>query len=254
MSLSQISATAKIADDVEIGPFTVIGDNVEIGAGTVIKSHVVICANTKIGENNHIYSGAVLGEAPQLYALELEQACLVIGDNNIIRENVTIHCGSSKQDGVTKIGSNNFFMCNSHIGHDCIVEDNVLLVNNAALGGHVVVHSHAIIGAHCGVHQFCKIGSYAMLSHGAMVNKDVLPYLMVMYNQAKVVGLNKVGLRRNGFSDKDLAVLKKAYKMVFRNNQNTAQAIEQLEPLLNESSHVQAFIDGLQSSTRGIAR
>jgi UDP-N-acetylglucosamine acyltransferase len=237
-----ISDQAKIGSNVSIGAFSIIEDNVVIGDGCTIANNVVIKANTRLGCNNTIHTGVVLGGAPQDYSQANVVSQLIIGDNNTLREYVTINRGSSKQDKLTKIGSNNFFMANSHVGHDCIVGDHVTLVNSAVLAGHVTVDSFTIIGAYC------------MISIGALVTKDVLPFLMVTGKKPKVIGLNKVGLMRNGFSKEEIIKLRSAYKLIFKSKFTRDEAIDELEKIVAECKPAQLFIEGLKSTTRGIVR
>ena len=249
-----ISDQAKIGKDVSIGAFSIIEDNVVIGDGCTIANNVVIKENTILGCNNTIHTGVVLGGPPQDYSQANVVSQLIIGDNNTLREYVTINRGSSKQDRLTKIGSNNFFMANSHVGHDCFVGDHVTLVNSAVLAGHVTVDNFTIIGAFCGIHQFCHVGAYCMISIGALVTKDVLPFLMLAGNKPRVVGLNKIGLMRNGFSKEELTKLKNAYKLIFKSKLTHDKALPELEKLVSECKPIQLFIDGLKNATRGIIR
>jgi UDP-N-acetylglucosamine acyltransferase len=249
-----ISSNANIGTNVQIGAYSIIEDNVTVGDNCIIASNVLLKANTRIGKNNKLSSGVIIGETPQDVSQQGVVSAVEIGDDNVIREYVTIHRGSSKQDRLTKIGNNNFFMVYSHVGHDAVIGNKVILTNGAAIGGHAVINDYAIIGAFCTIHQFCQVGAYTMMSRGAMVNKDVLPYLMIAENKPKVFGLNKRGLQRNGFSRDDIRVLSDAYKIIFRENLTTEQAIEQLKLLVGQSTAVQGFINGLEHSTRGIVR
>lgn len=249
-----IDPSAKIANDVVVGPYCVIGPNVEIGSGSELKSHVVVTRNTKIGKNNTFHQFGSIGSDNQDLLKDDKPTYLEIGDNNVFHECVTINRGSIKVNCLTKIGNHNFIMAYAHVGHDSVTGDYVILTNGATLAGHVDVHEHAIIGAYCAIHQYCTVGAYAMVSLGAMVNKDVLPYLMVSGNKPRVAGLNIVGLTRKGFSKQDIQVLQKAYKIIFRQGNTTADAIELLQPLVSESKSVQRFIEGLKASDRGIVR
>lgn len=253
-SKAVIDPSAVIADDVNIGAYTVIGPNVEIGSGSVIGPHVVISCNTKIGKNNKIYQFASIGADNQDLVQDNKPTYLEIGDDNVIHEFVSINRGSTKEDGVTKIGNRNLIMAYAHVGHDSVTGDHVMLANAATLAGHVKVKDYAIIGAFCAVHQFCTVGAYSMVSLGAMVNKDVLPFLMAAGNKPKVSGLNKVGLTRNGFSSEDIKILRQAYKIIFRQSNTTAVALTMLEPLVEQCSAVQQMIDMLSVSKRGIVR
>lgn len=249
-----IDPSAIIADDVNIGAYTIIGPNVEIGSGSTIGPHVVITCNTKIGQNNKIYQFASIGGDNQDLVEDEKPTFLEIGDNNVIHEFVSINRGSSKEKCITKIGNHNLMMAYAHVGHDSCTGDHVMLANAATLAGHVKIHDYAIIGAFCAVHQFCTIGAYSMISLGAMVNKDVLPYLMVAGNKPKVSGLNKVGLSRNGFSTQEIKILQKAYKIIFRQGNTVAAALILLEPLVAQCQAVQQMADMLSTSKRGVIR
>lgn len=253
-STSIIDPTAIIADDVTIGAFTIIGPNVEIASGCRIGPNVVILCNTKIGKNNKIYQFASIGGDNQDLVEDSKPTYLEIGDNNVIHEFVSINRGSTKEHCVTKIGNHNLIMAYSHVGHDSCTGDHVMLANGATLAGHVTIHNNAIIGAFCAVHQFCTIGAYSMVTLGAMVNKDVLPYLMVAGNKTKVSGLNKVGLRRNGFDAKQMKYLETAFKIIFRLGNTKGEALSLLQPLVNDCPAVQRFIDMLAASKRGVVR
>lgn len=249
-----IHQTAKIADDVEIGPWTIIGANAEVGAGTEIGPHVVIKENTKIGRNNKIYQFTSLGEAPQHHDYKNEDTFLEIGDNNIIREFSTINRGTVHGGGTTRVGNDNFIMCYVHIAHDCQVGNNTIFVNNASLAGHVKVQDYAMVGVFVGVHQFCTVGAHSFVSHAAMVAKDVLPYVLVSGNIPTVSGLNVVGLKRRGFASETIRKLRDAYNIIYRRGLTVKQAIEELQNNVVECPEIQLFIDGLQNSTRGVIR
>ncbi len=210
-----VSSKAQIADNVEIGPFCVIGDDVTIGAGTILKSHVVVEGNTVIGENNVIFPFAVIGVAPQDLKFKGEKARVEIGDNNKIREHVTIHLGTQDGAMVTKVGSNCLLMVGVHIAHDCVVGNNVILANNATLAGHVVVGDHVVIGGLSAVHQFARIGSGAMIGGMSGVENDVIPNGLVMGERASLAGLNLVGLKRRGTSREDIHALRNFFKQLF---------------------------------------
>lgn len=249
-----IHPTAKIANDVEIGPWTVIGPNVEIGAGTSVASHVVIKKNTKIGQNNKIHAFSSLGDDPQHKGYKGEATFLEIGDNNIIREFCTMSRGTEEGGGVTRIANGNFFMAYVHIAHDCVVGSETVFVNNSSLAGHVHVGDYATLGGFVGVHQFCSIGAYSFVSRAALVGKDILPYLIVVNNPTSVCGLNKVGLKRHGFTAQTLEHLQQAYKIIFNNKLLVTEAVAELQKMLSTCPEVKLFIDGLQNSERGIVR
>jgi UDP-N-acetylglucosamine acyltransferase len=251
---ADVHPEAIIGENVSIGPWTVIGPKVTIGAGTEIASHVVICGRTTIGRENKIYQFASLGDAPQDLTYSGEDTQLIIGDNNVIREYVTCSRGSTKDDGITEIGNNNYFMMYSHVGHDCKVGDHVVLVNCAALSGHVIVENHANIGAYAAIHQFCRVGAYSFIGRASYVSKDVLPFVMISGQTVSACGLNTVGLKRNGFTSDEVDALRRAYKIIFRRGLTVQQAIVELVEMLPDCDKISALIEGLKSSSRGIVR
>lgn len=253
-SRAHIDSSAKIGDDVEIGPWTLIGPHVEIGSGTQIGSHVVIKGPTKIGKNNKIFQFSSIGEDPQDKKYNGEPTILEVGDNNVFRECCTINRGTVQGGSVTRIGNYNLIMAYVHVAHDCIIGNDIILANNAALSGHVVVHDYAILSGFSAVHQFCHIGSYSFLAGYTPVGKDVLPYVLVSGHEATVCGLNTEGLKRRGFSPETINHLKRAYKIIFRSGLTVLQAQEQLQEMVPECAEVQLFIDALKQSARGIAR
>ncbi len=213
-----ISAKAKIAQNVEVGPYCIIGDNVEIGEGCVLKSNVVIERNTKIGKNNTIFPFAVIGVDPQDLKFQGEESQIIIGDNNKIREHVTIHLGTKDGAMVTKIGNNCLLMVGVHIAHDCVVGDNVILANNATLAGHVEVSNHVVIGGLSAVHQFVRIGEGAMIGGMSGVESDVIPFATVMGERASLAGLNLVGMKRRNISRDEIHNMRGFFKEVFDNS------------------------------------
>lgn len=250
-----IDGSAKIADDVTIGAYTIIGPDVEIGAGCEIGPHVVIKGPSKIGCNNRIFQFATVGEECQDKKFRGERTFLEIGDNNVIRENCTIHRGTVQDQGITRIGSNNLFMVNTHIAHDCVVGDDCIFANNAGLAGHVKVGNGVIVGGNTGVHQFCQIGSYAMMGGASLVLKDIPAFVMVSGNPAQAAGMNFEGMRRRGWSSETITLLKRAYKIVYRQGLTLEVAVQQLEQdILPVCPEVALFIDSLKASTRGITR
>lgn len=249
-----IHPSAKIADNVSIGPWTLIGKDVEIGEGTWIGPHVVINGPCKIGKNNKIFQFSSIGDAPQDLTYAGEDTLLEIGDNNTIREYCMINRGSLKGGGVTRIGNHNFIMGYVHIGHDCHIANHCILVNYAGLAGHVTVNDHAILGAYSAVHQFCNIGHHAFVAKATYVTQDVLPYIIIDGNPPSAHGINAVGLKRRGFSSETIQGLKRAYKVIFRNSLTTKEAIDALNDLQLEFPQVSLFIDALNAAKRGIVR
>ena len=236
-----IDAKAKIHSNVNIGPYTVIGANVEIGENSVIQSHVSIVGNTIIGKENNIYPFVSIGNDPQDLKFEGEQTKLEIGDRNKIREFVTINPGTKGGGGLTKIGNNCLFMVSSHIAHDCMVDDNVVLANNAAIGGHVHLGSNVIIGGNSAVQQFTRIGKLAMIGGMCGVVRDVIPYGLVHGNRSILQGINIIGLRRKNFSNKIIMELNDAYKEIFKNDNLTIN-LENLNLKLKNSELVKDVV------------
>ncbi len=249
-----VSPSARIAEDVEIGPWTYIGDDVEIGPGTVIHSHVVIKGPTTIGSNNKIFQFSSIGEECQDKKYKGEPTRLIIGDNNVIRESCTIHRGTVQDQGETRIGSHNLLMAYVHIAHDCILGDHLIVANNTTLGGHVRVGDYVVLGGGTLVHQFCKIGSYAMSAGGSIVLRDIPAYVMASGQSAQPHGLNVEGLRRRGFSPESIQELKRAYKTVYRQGLSLQEALEQLKEAEKHEPAVALFRESILNSERGIIR
>jgi len=251
---ASIHPTAVIAKDVTIGPWVVIGANVEIGEGTKIASHVVIDRNTKIGSHNSIYPYASIGGDPQDLAYKGEDTFLEIGDHNIFREFVTINRGSTGGHGVTRVGHKNCFLAYSHVAHDCKIGNDILMVNNAAIAGHVTVEDHVILGAFTAVHQFCRVGAFSFLSRATEISKDVPPYMLVRGLPGYPCGLNMVGLRRHGFSNDTIRFLKQAFQILYRRGLKFDEVLKELELLTKTCPEVQLILDLIHNSDRGIAR
>lgn len=249
-----IHSSARIADNVTISPGAVIGAEVEIGEGTWVGPYAVIQGPTVIGKNNKIFQFASVGDEPQSTAYQGEPTSLEIGDNNIIREHCMISRGTIKGGGVTRIGNDNYLMAYSHIGHDCMVGNSIIMVNYSALSGHVTVHDYANIGAYAGIHQFCQVGAYAFIARATYVTKDVLPYLMIAGHTTAACGINTVGLRRRGFSSMTVDQLRRAYKVIFRKGLTVQQAVEELKLLQDDCPEITPMMDALIQSSRGIVR
>lgn len=249
-----IDATARIADDVTIGPWTFIGANVEINSGTIIGPHVTIERDTIIGKNNKIYQFASLGADPQDIGYKGERTYLEIGDHNIIREFSTLNRASTKGDGITRIGNHNFLMNYIHIAHDCIVGNHVIFANNASIAGHVRIDDYAVLGAFTGIHQFCHIGAYSFLGRATKVYQDILPYMSVTGNPGAPKSLNLVGLKRYGFNGSTLSQLKAAYKLFYHRDLKLTEIHEKLTSMSKETPEIQLILDMLNRTSRGIAR
>lgn len=249
-----IHPAAKLAPDVQVGPWTIIGPDVEIDEGTVIASHVVLKGPTKIGKRNRIYQFSSIGEDTPDLKYKGEPTRLVIGDDNVIREGVTIHRGTIQDRSETTIGNHNLLMAYVHVGHDSVIGNHCILVNNAALAGHVYIGDWAILSGFTLVHQFCKIGAHSFAGMGSAIGKDVPAYVMVNGSPAEAKNINVEGLRRRGFTKDDIALLTKAYKIIYRRGLTLDEALAELNPLAVSSPALQTLIDSLNTSTRGIVR
>ncbi|MES2825803.1 MAG: acyl-ACP--UDP-N-acetylglucosamine O-acyltransferase [Pseudomonadota bacterium] len=249
-----IHPNAKLADDVEVGPWTIIGADVEIGAGSVIASHVVIKGPTVIGKHNRILQFSSIGEDTPDLKYKGEPTRLVIGDHNVIREGVTIHRGTVQDRNETTIGNHNLLMAYVHIGHDSVIGNHCILVNNSALAGHVHIGDWAILSGYTLVHQFCKIGEHSFTGMGTAVGKDIPAYIMVNGSPAEAKSINAEGLRRRGFSKEDIATITKAYKLIYRRGLTIDEAIVELEALLPECAPLLPLLESIKNSTRGIVR
>ena len=250
-----IHSNTDIHKDVSIGPYSVIGENVSIGSGTVIGSHVVITGPTTIGPNNKIFHFSSIGEDPQDKKFNKDKnSYLEIGANNTIREYVSINRGTSDGGGKTIIGNNNWIMAYVHIAHDCIIGNNSTFANNTTLAGHVAIQDFVTLGGFTGVHQFCRIGSYSFSAISSVIVKDVPPYILVSGNTAKPSGLNREGLKRNGFDANTINLLKKAYRIIYRESLTLTEALNELMELSVDSKSVNVMHSFISSSERGIVR
>ncbi|SDJ18800.1 acyl-ACP--UDP-N-acetylglucosamine O-acyltransferase [Billgrantia gudaonensis] len=244
---------ARLAEDVEVGPFTVIGPDVEIGPGSRIGPHVVIKGPTVLGARTRIFQFASVGEDCQDKKYAGEPTRLVMGDDNVVRESATLHRGTAQDRGETTIGSRNLFMAYVHVGHDCVIGNDCILANQATLAGHVVVGDFAILGGLAAVHQFCHFGTHAMAGGGSIITKDTPAYVMINGNPAQVHGLNLVGLKRRGFSKEAISALGEAYKLVYRQGLTVEQALLQIRERYR-LAETETFAASIEVSTRGIVR
>jgi len=244
-----IDSNAKISKNVSIGAYSVIGPNVQIGEGTVVQSHVNITGNTVIGVNNKIYPFVSIGNDPQDLKFKGEKNFLEIGDNNSIREYVTINPGTEGGGGKTKVGNNCLFMVSSHIAHDCIVGDHVILANNVPLGGHAHVDDHAIIGGNSAVQQFTRVGKFAMIGGMCGVVRDVIPYGIAHGNRSILQGLNLIGLRRKNFPNKEILSLSEAYKIIFK-NENLTENLSNLSNDLRNNKLVSEVVNFIKKDKK----
>jgi UDP-N-acetylglucosamine acyltransferase len=242
-----------LAEDVSVGPYSVINSDVKIDKGTKIDSHVLIDSWTVIGKNCRIHKGAILGTPPQDLKFGGEKTYLKIGDNTIIREYASLNRGTEWR-GETVIGKNCFIMMYAHIAHDCLIGDHVILANSVNLAGHVEIGDYVIIGGIVPVHQFVKIGSHSIIGGGFRVQKDVCPFMMVAGYPLKTVGLNLVGLKRRGFSEKTIDILRQVYKIIFRLKLNTSEAVQKIQNEIELITEVKEILDFIQKSDRGIIK
>ena len=242
-----VAPGARLAEDVEIGAYSVIGGEVRLGPGVRIGSHVVVEGHTQIGAGSSVHSFAVLGGAPQHAGHQGEPTRLVIGERNLIREHVTMHCGTETGRGVTTVGSDGFFMVGVHVGHDCIVGDHVVMANNATLGGHVMVEDHVIIGGLAAAHQHTRIGRHAFVGGMAGVNHDVIPFGNVWGNHAHLEGLNLVGLKRRGFSREAINTLRAAYRMLFAEEGTFQERLEDTAQAYAGSPEVMEIVEFIRA-------
>ena len=213
---AQVAAEARLADDVEIGPFSVIGPEVTIGAGTVVGPHVVLTGRMTVGARNRFFQFSSIGEIPQDRKYGGEPTTTTIGDDNVFREFVSIHAGTAQDRGDTAVGNGNLFLAYTHVAHDCVVGSFTTFSNNAQIAGHVVIGDWVVLGAYAGVHQFCRVGAHAMVAAGSIVLQDVPPFTTVQGYPAKPHGTNNEGLRRRGFTTADIAAVRRAYKTLYR--------------------------------------
>jgi len=249
-----IDPSAVIAQSVSIGAYSIIGANVEIGENCEIGPHVVISGPTKIGRGNKIYQFSSIGADPQDKKYHGEATLLEIGDNNLIRESVTINRGTVQGGGITKIGSDNWIMAYVHVAHDCILGNDNIIANNASLAGHVVIDDYVILGGFTLISQFNKVGSYAFSAMGSVISRNVPPYVLVSGHMAKPVGVNVEGLRRRQFTSEQIANIRHAYKLVYRSGLRIEEARQKLEKMSKEQAELAIFCDFLDTQQGGIIR
>ncbi len=250
-----IHPKAEIGAGVTIGPYSIIGEGVQIGEDCEIMSHVVIEGITQIGKANRIFPYASLGLPPQDVKYAGEPTRLVVGDQNILREFITLHRGTAEGGAVTSIGSHNLLMAYVHVAHDCTLGDHIIMANGASLAGHVEIQDYAILGAFCGIHQFCRIGTHAYLGSYSVVNQDILPYAKTSAPRPLgVFGANRLGLERQGLGKDDIDDLQTAFRLLSRSKLNTAQALEAIEARGLKSPHVKVLVDFIRTSERGVVK
>jgi len=249
-----VDARAELAEGVTVGPYTIIGPHVKIGAHTSIDAHVVIKGPTEIGQRCTVFPFASIGDIPQDLKYGGGTTKLAIGNDNIFREYVTVNRGTEEGGGVTVIGDHNFFMAYSHIAHDCIINNHVIMANAATLAGHIEIEDHAILGGLVGVHQFAKVGRSAFVGACSAVSQDVPPYGLAVGNRARLFGLNLTGLKRQKFSAEAIKNVKEAYRIIFRAGLTLKDALEQVSQTITDSPEVAHLIEFIRSSKRGVVR
>jgi UDP-N-acetylglucosamine acyltransferase len=249
-----ISPDAQLAEGVEVGPYSIIGDDVKIGKNTIIGPHTVIDNYTHIGEGCNIFQFCSIGAPPQDLKFGGEKTRVIIGNFNTIREFVTIHRATSADIGVTIIGDHNLIMAYVHVAHNCKLGNNIVMVNAAALAGHIHIEDHAIIGGLTGIHQFCRIGAHCIIGGASAVSKDVPPYTVAQGNHAKLFGLNLIGLKRRDFSEKTINAIKNAYRIIFRSDLLLEAALKKAQDEVEDCPEVRHFIQFIKESERGVCR
>ncbi len=258
--MSRIHATAlidpkaELADDVEVGPFSVIGPKVKIDSGTRIGPHVVITGRTTMGKNNRIFQFASMGEEPQDKKYAGEDTELILGDNNNVRELCTFSRGTAQGGGKTIIGNNNWIMACVHIAHDCILGDNIIMANNASLAGHVTVGNFAILSGYTLIHQFCIVGEHSFTSFASHVNQSIPPYVTVSGEKAKAKGVNTEGLKRRGYSPEQVQQVRRAYKVLYRSGLPLEEARQKLQEMAENSEEIRPLVDFLDKTEKGLIR
>jgi len=252
-SRAVIDPSARLAKDVEVGPFSVIGPDVEISEGTWVGSHVVVKGPTRIGRDNKIFQFSSIGEAPQDLKYNGEPTKLIIGDRNQFREYCTVNRGTVGGHGETLIGNDNLFMAYVHIAHDCIIHNDIIFSNATSLAGHVTIEDQAILSGFTLVHQFCNVGAHAFTGMGTALNRDLPPFTMASGNYAKAIGINKEGLKRRGFSPECIRALIQAFKLLLKGRDRDA-GLKAVASLATEFPEVAQFSDFVQKSERGTVR
>jgi UDP-N-acetylglucosamine acyltransferase len=250
-----IHPETELASDVRVGAYSMIGPGVQIDAGTEIGPHVVIDGPTKIGKDCRFFPFASIGQIPQDLKFHGERSELVIGNSNVFREFVTFHRGTEGGGKITEIGHDNFFMAYAHVAHDCKIGSFVIMANAATLAGHVTIEDHCVVGAFTGIHQFCRVGKYGFIGGYSVITKDVLPFSKTVGSRgAHCYGMNTIGLRRKGFDEKKLRILKKAYRLLLQAKLNTRQALEAITKEVPQIEEVAYLTDFIRSSQRGIIK
>ncbi|HKP68921.1 MAG TPA: acyl-ACP--UDP-N-acetylglucosamine O-acyltransferase [Pyrinomonadaceae bacterium] len=249
-----VSPSARIGDSCHIGPFSIVGDEVVLGDRVRLDSHVVIDGDTAVGDDTHIFPFASIGLAPQDLKYAGEKTSTVVGKRNQIREFVTIHRGTSGGGGVTRVGDDNLLMAQAHVAHDCQIGNEVIMANAATLAGHVEIADRSNVGAYSGVHQFCRVGIEAFVGGYSVVVKDAPPFAIIQGNHAKCYGLNKVGMKRRGYSKDTIEKLHRAYHLLLSAKLNTTQALERIKSEITDCKEVDMLVEFYESSKRGVVK
>ena len=249
-----VSDSATLGEDCHIGPFCTVGSEVTLGNGVRLDSHVVVDGRTSIGDETHVFPFASIGLAPQDLKYSGEPTAVEIGKRNHIREFVTIHRGTGGGGGLTKIGDGNLLMAQAHVAHDCHLGSEIIMANAATLAGHVEIADRANIGAYSGVHQFCRVGLEAFVGGYSVVVKDAMPFATIQGNHAKCYGLNRVGMKRRGYSKETIEKLNHAFHLLLSAKLNTSQAVEKIREEITDCKEVDLLVDFIQSSNRGVVK
>ncbi|HMA76045.1 MAG TPA: acyl-ACP--UDP-N-acetylglucosamine O-acyltransferase [Candidatus Krumholzibacteriaceae bacterium] len=251
--MAVVKEGAQLDENVSVGPFSLIEENVRVGKDTKIGSNVLLSGNTEIGRNNEIFHGTSIGTPPQDLKYAGEKSYVKVGDNNTIREYVTINSATEEGES-TVVGNNCLLMAYVHVAHNCILSDNVILANAVNLAGHIKLHEHVIIGGMVPVHQFVSIGAHAFVGGGSRISKDIPPFVKAAGIPPKVNGINSIGLQRRGFTSKQREVIKRAYYILYRNGLNVSQAIDKIKNELAQTTETKMIVDFIASSRRGITK
>ena len=251
---ASVDPEAKLGSGVSVGPFAVIGPDVELGDDVTVEPHAVVVGRTTLGARSSVSPFACVGGSPQIAGNGGQPGRLIIGEDNVIREQVTINAGSEKGGGCTRIGDHNLLMIGSHVGHDCQIGSHCIVANMVGLAGHVEIQDHAVLGAYTGVHQHTRIGESVMAAANAKIGKDAPPFSIVAHDRARIVGLNSIGLARRGFSKETQRQIKHAFHLLFHSKKRYAEAIEQVREELGETPEVARLLHFLETTERGICR
>jgi UDP-N-acetylglucosamine acyltransferase len=251
---AMLSPGAEVGEDCYIGPFCIVGPEVKLARGVRLDSHVVVDGATSIGDETHVFPFVSIGLAPQDLKYAGEATATEIGKRNQIREFVTIHRGTAGGGGLTKIGDDNLLMAQAHVAHDCQIGNEVIMANAATLAGHVEIADRANVGAYSGVHQFCRVGLEAFIGGYSVVVKDAPPFAVIQGNHAKCFGLNRVGMKRRGYSKDTLEKLHRAYHLLLSAKLNTTQAVEKIKEEITDCAEVDLLVEFIESSKRGVVK